>query len=199
RRRHTRSKRDWSSDVCSSDLVEWAELHVHSHFSFLDGASDPEELVAAGAAAGLTSLALTDHNGLYGAVRFAHAAAEVGLPTVFGAELSVGLKDRIPGQTDPEATHLLVLARRVDGYHQLSQAITEANLRGENTRPVFDVEELAAMDGDWTILTGCRKGPLRRALGDADGGLGALRELTRLFGPDRLAVELSRDGTPDDD
>ncbi|QUL80439.1 error-prone DNA polymerase [Brevibacterium sp. SMBL_HHYL_HB1] len=179
--------------------VEWAELHVHSHFSFLDGASDPEELVAAGAAAGLTSLALTDHNGLYGAVRFAHAAAEVGLPTVFGAELSVGLREKIPGQTDPEATHLLVLARSVDGYHRLSQAITEANLRGEKNRPVFDLEELAAMDGDWTILTGCRKGPLRRALGDADGGLGALRELTRLFGPDRLAVELSRDGTPDDD
>ncbi|WP_209324891.1 error-prone DNA polymerase [Brevibacterium renqingii] len=179
--------------------VEWAELHVHSQFSFLDGASDPEELVTAGAAAGLTSLALTDHNGLYGAVRFAHAAAEVGLPTVFGAELSVGLRERIPGQTDPEATHLLVLARSVDGYHRLSQAITEANLRGEKNRPVFDLEELAAMNGDWTILTGCRKGPLRRALGDADGGLGALRELMALFGPDRLAVELSRDGTPDDD
>jgi error-prone DNA polymerase len=179
--------------------VDWAELHVHSQFSFLDGASDPEELVAAGAAAGLTSLALTDHNGLYGAVRFAHAAAEVGLPTVFGSELSVGLAEKIPGQTDPEATHLLVLARSVDGYHQLSRAITEANLRGEKNRPVFDLEELAAMDGDWTILTGCRKGPLRRALTDADGGLGALRDLIALFGRDRIAVELSRDGTPDDD
>ncbi|MGC3021166.1 MULTISPECIES: error-prone DNA polymerase [unclassified Brevibacterium] len=179
--------------------VEWAELHVHSQFSFLDGASEPEELVAAGAAAGLTSLALTDHNGLYGAVRFAHAAAEAGLDTVFGSELSLGLEEKIPGQTDPDAKHLLVLARSVDGYHRLSQAITEANLRGEKNRPVFDIEELAAMDGDWMILTGCRKGPLRQALGDDDGGLGALRELTALFGPDRVAVELSRDGTPDDD
>src|SRR5699024_12430445 len=85
------------------------------------------------------------------------------------------------------------------GYHRLSQAITEANLRGENNRPVFDLEELAAMDGDWTIITGCRKGPLRRALSDADGGLGALPELTRLFGPARLAVELLRIGTSDDD
>src|SRR5699024_664298 len=161
--------------------------------------SDPEELVAAGAAAGLTSLALTDHNGLYGAVRFAHAAAEVGLPTVFGAELSVGLREKIPGQTDPEATHLLVLARSVDGYHRLSQAITEANLRGEKNRPVFDLEELAAMDGDWTILTGCRERPLRRALGDANGCLGVLRDLTSHFGLIRLPVDLSRDGTPDDD
>ncbi|RAD03838.1 error-prone DNA polymerase, partial [Burkholderia multivorans] len=109
----------------------WAELHVHSQFSFLDGASDPEDLVTAGAAAGLSAMALTDHNGLYGAVRFAHAAASVGLPTVFGAELSLGLTEKIPGQTDPEATHLLVLARGVEGYRSLSAAITEANLRGE--------------------------------------------------------------------
>ncbi|SMX73405.1 error-prone DNA polymerase, DnaE-like [Brevibacterium sp. 239c] len=182
-----------------TSTVEWAELHVHSQFSFLDGASDPEELVTAGAAAGLTSLALTDHNGLYGAVRFAHAAAEVGLPTVFGAELSVGLEEKIPGQTDPDATHLLVLARGVEGYHRLSMAITEANLAGEKNRPVFGLEELAAMSGDWTILTGCRKGPLRRALNDPDGGLGALQNLIALFGAERIAVELSRDGTPDDD
>ncbi|GAA1542143.1 error-prone DNA polymerase [Brevibacterium picturae] len=185
--------------VLRTSTVEWAELHVHSQFSFLDGASDPEELVAAGAAAGLTSLALTDHNGLYGAVRFAHAAAEVGLPTVFGAELSLGLEEKIPGQTDPDATHLLVLARGVEGYHRLSTAITEANLAGEKNRPVFGLEELAAMSGDWTILTGCRKGPLRRALNDPDGGLGALRKLIDLFGAERIAVELSRDGTPDDD
>ncbi|WP_193083728.1 error-prone DNA polymerase [Brevibacterium aurantiacum] len=185
--------------ILRTSTVEWAELHVHSQFSFLDGASDPEDLVAAGAAAGLRSLALTDHNGLYGAVRFAHAAAEVGLPTVFGAELSVGLEEKIPGQTDPDATHLLVLARGVEGYHRLSMAITEANLAGEKNRPVFGLEELAAMSGDWTILTGCRKGPLRRALNDPDGGLGALRKLIALFGADRLAVELSRDGTPDDD
>ena len=188
-----------SGPLLRQSSVDWAELHVHSQFSFLDGASDPEELVAAGAAAGLSSLALTDHNGLYGAVRFAHVAAEVGLDTVFGSELSIGLTEKIPGQTDPDATHLLVLARSVEGYHQLSQAITEANLRGEKNRPLFDLEELAAKDGDWMILTGCRKGPLRRALGDDDGGLSALRELTALFGPDRVAVELSRDGTPDDD
>ena len=188
-----------SGPLLRQSSVDWAELHVHSQFSFLDGASDPEELVAAGAAAGLSSLALTDHNGLYGAVRFAHAAAEVGLDTVFGSELSIGLTEKIPGQTDPDATHLLVLARSVEGYHQLSQTITEANLRGEKNRPLFDLEDLAAKDGDWMILTGCRKGPLRRALGDDDGGLSALRELTALFGPDRVAVELSRDGTPDDD
>ena len=65
----------------------YAELHAHSAFSFLDGASHPEELAAEGARLGLSALAITDHDGLYGVVRFAEAARKVGLPTVFGAEL----------------------------------------------------------------------------------------------------------------
>ncbi len=64
--------------------VPYAELHCHSNFSFLDGASHPEELVTEAVRLGLDALALTDHDGLYGVVRFARAAADLGLPTVFG-------------------------------------------------------------------------------------------------------------------
>ncbi|MGB9223904.1 PHP domain-containing protein, partial [Mycobacterium sp.] len=67
--------------------VAYAELHTHSAYSFLDGASTPEELVEEAARLDLRALALTDHNGLYGAVRFAEAAAELDVRTVFGAEL----------------------------------------------------------------------------------------------------------------
>ena len=70
-------------------VVGYAELHCHSNFSFLDGASYPEELVAEAARLELGALALTDHDGLYGVVRFAEAAKEVGVPTVFGAELTL--------------------------------------------------------------------------------------------------------------
>ena len=63
----------------------YAELHCHSNFSFLDGASHPEELAEEAARLGLEALALTDHDGMYGVVRFAEAAAAVGVPTVFGA------------------------------------------------------------------------------------------------------------------
>ncbi|MBW3606067.1 MAG: error-prone DNA polymerase [Actinobacteria bacterium] len=70
--------------------VPYAELHCHSNFSFLDGASHPEELAEEAARLGLEALAITDHNGLYGVVRFAEAAGALGLRTVFGAELSVG-------------------------------------------------------------------------------------------------------------
>src|SRR5713101_6670994 len=75
--------------------VPYAELHCHSAYSFLDGASHPEQLAEEAARLGLDALALTDHDGMYGVVRFAEAARAVGLPTVFGSELTVGAT-RVP-------------------------------------------------------------------------------------------------------
>lgn len=178
----------------------WAELHVHSTMSFLDGASEPEELIDAAVAAGLEAIALTDHNGLYGAARFAQAAAGRGIGTVYGAELSLGLAEKIPGQIDPAATHALVLARGVPGYRRLSATLTRAHLAGEKSRPVIDLEQLAAAAGeDWYVLTGCRKGLLIPHLNDPDGGLARLRQLVEMFGSERLIVELTRTGLPEDD
>src|SRR5688500_4740221 len=81
--------------------VPYAELHCHSNFSFLDGASHPEELAEEAARLGLEALAITDHDGFYGVVRFAEAARAHGLPTVFGAELTLGVDGFEPGQPDP--------------------------------------------------------------------------------------------------
>lgn len=180
-------------------VVPYAELHCHSYYSFLDGASSPEQLVEESVRLGLNALALTDHDGFYGVVRMAEAAEEYDeLQTVFGAELSLELTKPQNGTADPEGSHLLVLAERQEGYHRLAGAITEAQLRGqEKGRPVYDLEELAAIGGDhWLIPTGCRKGLVRRALelgGQADGPAAAARELDRLtalFGKDRVVVEL---------
>ena len=82
------SSRRTCSDRRSS--VPYAELHAHSAYSFLDGASTPEELVEEAARLDLRAIALTDHDGLYGVVRFAEAAKELTCATVFGAELSLG-------------------------------------------------------------------------------------------------------------
>src|SRR5262245_11317267 len=125
-----------------SQLPPWAELHCHSSYSFLDGASSPAELVAEAARRGLEALAITDHNGMYGVSQFAQAAAKltdqtgVTLGTVFGAELSVGgdpiarRADPRAGAPDPEGQHLLVLARDPDGYRRLCWAISVAQLAG---------------------------------------------------------------------
>src|SRR3546814_18843254 len=80
----------------------YAELHCHSAFSFLDGSSAPEELAEEAARLGLEALAITDHDGFYGVVRFAEAAREVGVPTIFGSELSLGLTRPQNGVPDPE-------------------------------------------------------------------------------------------------
>ena len=111
--------------------VPYAELHCHSNFSFLDGARHPEELAEEAARLGLEALALTDHDGFYGVVRFAEAARAVGLPTVFGAELSLGLTKPQNGEPDPEGEHLLVLARDPDGYARLAATISAAQIAGE--------------------------------------------------------------------
>lgn len=184
-------------------IVPYAELHAHSAFSFLDGASSPEQLVEEAHRLGLSGLAITDHDGFYGIVRFAEAAESFPeLATVFGAELSLGLTEPQMGAADPEGEHLLVLARQESGYHRLASAITAGQLAGgEKGRPVYSLEELADHGrGEWVVPTGCRKGAVRRALADS-GPDAAWRELDRLvalFGRDNVVVELFDHGHPHD-
>jgi error-prone DNA polymerase len=193
-------------------LVPYAELHAHSSFSFLDGASSPESLIEEAARLGLHGLALTDHDGFYGIVRMAEAAAAQKIlndstpATIFGSELSLGLRTPQNGIADPEGSHLLVLARQREGYHRLAAALTHAQLTGdEKGRPLYDLELLSEQaGGEWTILTGCRKGAVRQALTRAgvnrsDRERDAAREvdlLSALFGRDRVLVELTDHGNP---
>src|SRR5215468_3166724 len=188
----------------------YAELHAHSSFSFLDGASAPEELVEEAARLRLSGLAITDHDGLSGVVRFATAAREVGLPTIIGAELGVDVASprtktqraiaARAGVPDPPGRHLLVLARHPDGYAALCRVISRAQLRGgAKGRPHYDWGELTEeAAGHWLVLTGCRKGPVRAALESGRFGTfaleparAALAELVDRFGGDNVAVELT--------
>jgi error-prone DNA polymerase len=199
------------------DAVPYAELHCHSNFSFLDGASHPEDLVEQAAKLGLQALALTDHDGFYGVVRFAEAAKVQKLGTIFGAELSLELPGPGGGspfrhgtfswggggEPDPLGRHLLVLARGSEGYHRMSRVISEAHLRGgEKGHPAYDLTEVGErLRGEVLVLTGCRKGYVPAAL--ATEGIDAARReldrLTALFGADSVAVELTSHGHPLDD
>ena len=213
-------------DQPDADHVPYAELHTHSNFSFLDGASSPEELLEEATRLRLHGLALTDHDGLYGIVHLAEAAEAYNrVKTVFGAELSLDLSKPQNGEADPEGSHLVVLARREEGYHRLAGALTAGQLAGaEKGRPVYDLDDLAdRAGGEWMVLTGCRKGTVRQALagggpwtGAAGSTLGsstpastvrspapdadaAEREVMRLverFGHDNVLVELFDQGNP---
>lgn len=201
----------------------YAELHCHSSFSFLDGASHPEELVAEAARLGLEALALTDHDGFYGVVRFAEAARVAGLPTVFGAEITLspdlGADERVarteadtllqvdtgavPDRSapDPHGEHLVLLADGADGYGRLSRTLALGHLAGEKSVPRFTLADVGdGTAGSVWALTGCRKGSVNRALLE-HGPAAARRELARLvdvFGRDRMLVELWDHGDPTD-
>ncbi len=197
----------------AEEVVPYAELHAHSNFSFLDGASSPEQLLEEAQRLGLHALGLTDHDGFYGIVRMAEAAESYNIKTVFGAELSLGLSKPQNGEADPEGSHLVVLARGEEGYHRLAGALTAAQLAGEEKgRPLYDLGDLSdRAGGQLTVLTGCRKGRVRQALAapstSSGGGSGsrggsssaAGREvdaLIELFGRDNVLVELFDHGDP---
>ena len=145
--------------------VPYAELHVHSAYSFLDGASLPADLVARACELELQALAVTDHGGFPGVVQLASAARAAGLPAVIGTELTLLSEDR-SAQADPPGEHIVLLARDPEGYRRLSRTVGEAMLAsGEKNRARYELEDLAAASGgNWMVLSGCRKGGVRRAL-----------------------------------
>lgn len=138
--------------------MAYAELHCHSAFSFLDGVCLPEELVNEAAKLELSGLALTDHNGFYGIPRFAHAAKAVGLPTIFGSEITIQINS-------PEQSHIVLLAKNPAGYRTISSIITQAQLNGSKGSPRLSLTDLTNYNlSNVLILTGCRKGPLTQSL-----------------------------------
>ncbi|MBV8245105.1 MAG: PHP domain-containing protein, partial [Candidatus Eremiobacteraeota bacterium] len=127
--------------------MKYAELHCWSNFTFLEGGSHPEELVEAAARLGLSALALTDRDGLYGTVRFSKAAKNCGLPAICGAELTFAL---------PAATRVVLLAEDAAGYANLVELISLAQMRGSKGDPRLQLEDfegrtagLVALSGGW--------------------------------------------------
>jgi error-prone DNA polymerase len=184
---------------------DYVELHCHSCFSLLDGAALPEVLAARAANLGLPALALTDHDELGGAVRFAQATREVAIDGIIGAELTVvchpernegsacatGGKSRSLaslGMTSP--THLVLLAETREGYGNLSTLITRARMEHARGEPSVSLELLAQHAGGLFALTGCPRGwvPSLVAEGDVDGACEAAAVLKDAF-DGRIAIE----------
>src|SRR5437660_4491445 len=142
----------------------YTELHCHSAFSFLDGASLPAQLALTASQLGYPALALTDHNGLYGSMAFAQEAKQLGIQAITGAELTL-LDD----------SHVTVLAETPQGYANLCRLITEAHLGREDRRdPRLDFASLEARHTGLLVLSGCRTGVLAGVL-RRDGAAAARR------------------------
>lgn len=182
----------------------YAELHCHSYFSLLDGASSPEDLVSQAVALGLHSLALTDHDSLAGAIRFWKAAQQARLHAVIGAELTM-----------EDGCHLTLLAENQAGYANLCRLITASRVAqvGEwsshaaqstwsgKVAPALEWQQLEAHAQGLVALTGCRQGPAAAQIlrGREDKALHVLKRLRSVFDSGNLYIELQHHYLPDDD
>jgi error-prone DNA polymerase len=171
----------------------FVHLHVHSYFSFLDGASSPQALVERAAAMDQECLALTDWNGVYGAVAFDHAARRTGLRPIFGAEIALDTVGDTPG------AHLTLLVKNSDGWRSLCRLLTSAQLRGRKGRAPVPAATLAEHASGLVCLSGCRRGALAAPLlaNDEARAWEAAIWLRDLYGDD-LWIELPRNDLPDD-
>jgi error-prone DNA polymerase len=161
--------------------VTYVELHCHSAYSFLDGASLPEEVAVRAAELGYEALALTDHDGLYGSLEFAHAAWALGVRPITGAEVALA-----------GGTHVTLLVETAQGYRNLCRLLTAAHA-GTRSRegapplpPALDPALLRELSEGLVCLSGCA----RHGVGVRDPDTAAV--LARAFGRDRFYVELQR-------
>ena len=180
---------------------EYVELHCHSYFSLLDGASSPEALVERAVALGYPALALTDHDGLYGAVRFWQAARGQarprgrGLKAIIGAELTLGSTgpessfDTSGGQGQ-SGSHLILLAETRRGYANLCRILSAGQLAGQKGQPSLALETLARHARGLVCLSGCRRGAIPAALRRKDRARENAVQLREIFGPERFWIEI---------
>src|SRR5437016_5285270 len=169
--------------------MPYVELHCHSSFSFLDGASHPIELAHAAAEHGHSALAITDHDGLHGAMELAQAAKPLGLRTIVGAELTLD-----------DSSHITLLCEDRTGYANLCRLITRAHegtreRPTEPTQPAVSLDDVERHAAGLVCLSGCARdgavgGRVDREL-HAEAARVA-RRLHRAFGPARFRIELQR-------
>ncbi|MGY8798842.1 MAG: DNA polymerase III subunit alpha [Longimicrobiales bacterium] len=170
--------------------IPYVELHCHSGFSFLDGASHPEELAVRAAELGYPALALTDHNGLYGSMEFAHAARRVNVQPITGAEVT--LRDCFPGVEEPEGGHhVTLLAETPQGYANLCRLLTEAHMGSERGDTRLALPSLLELSEGLILLSGCAKSPVAAAMrSSVADGEAFTRKLLDVFGPGSMFMEL---------
>ncbi len=174
--------------------MSYVELHCHSNFSFLDGASHPEELIEQAARLGYPALALTDHNGFYGIVRFSQAAREHGVRAIFGAEITI-----------EDNHHLVLLVKNGTGYANLSHLLSVAQLANKKAEAKVTYRSLASHVDGLIALSGCQLGEVpslllqervSSALDPVSAALEAAKRYRELFGDGNFFLELQHHNLP---
>ncbi len=181
-------------------MPEFVHLHVHTHYSLLDGLCTPKALTARAAELGMPALAITDHGALYGVVEFYQAAQEAGIKPIIGLEAYLAprrLRDRNAAE-DRKPYHLLLLAQNQTGYGNLLRLATIAMLEGYYYKPRIDKETLEQYGEGLIVFSGCGSSEIPRLI--IDGRLEEARAAVSWYRehfPDRFYLELQDHGLPD--
>lgn len=183
-------------------MPKFTHLHVHSHFSLLDGLSKIDELVSAAKTLGMDSLALTDHGVMYGALEFYNKCLDAGIKPIIGVEMYIAPRTLLDksGKIDADYFHLTLLAANQAGYSNLLKLTTIAHIDGYYYKPRIDLEVLKKHSEGLIALSGCQRGELARAaLNNSDPQIReVLQKYLKIFGRDNFYIEIQRNSrTPD--
>jgi DNA polymerase-3 subunit alpha len=180
----------------SSD--SFVHLHLHTEYSFLDGAVRMKELMKKAAEFEMSAVAITDHGNLHGAIEFYQEATKTGIKPIIGCEAYIApgsIKDRPNNQRDA-AYHFTLLAKDETGYRNLVKLISTAHLDGFHYKPRIDKELLAAHSAGLIGLSGCLKGEINMAI-QSDNLAKArqsVAEFRDIFGVENFFLEMHDHG-----
>ena len=177
-------------------MSKFVHLHVHSEYSLLDGLSKIPKLVSQAKIMGMDSLAITDHGGLYGAIKFYKECKKEGIRPIIGCEMYIAkgaMSEKSSGR-DNENFHLTVLAKDYEGYKNLIKLVTLSHLEGFYYRPRVDKETLTKYSKGLMALSGCNSSEISKSL--IEGNFEDTKKLTKvyaqIFGEDNFFLETQR-------
>jgi DNA polymerase-3 subunit alpha len=183
-------------------MDEFVHLHVHSHYSLLDGLSKIDGLLDRAKELGMKSLALTDHGNMYGSLEFYQKACERGIKPIIGVETYIAPRSRLSkvAKVDTDSSHLVLLAKNFEGYLNLVKIVTEAHTKGYYYVPRIDKDFLRKHSSDLFALSACLGGEIPKLVlsGNLVKATEKAEEYQNIFGQGNFFLELQYQEKSDD-
>ncbi|MBI4697807.1 MAG: DNA polymerase III subunit alpha [Nitrospirae bacterium] len=182
---------------------DYVPLHLHTHYSLLDGAIRIDELIAKAEEHKLPAIAITDHGNIFGAIEFYKKVSRSGMKPIIGCEVYIAPQSRFDKKGAEHSTeasfHLILLCKDLNGYKNLSRLVSKAYLEGFYYRPRIDKDLLSQYSGGLIGLSSCLKGEIPHYL--AAGMIEKARESAlnykRILGADNFFLEIQANELPE--